>query len=81
MPRLTGPLAGRNTHDFSESAISPSASAMACDDNEGTDNHPHGLNVVYFDDHVEWKPGGQLYREIGEVGASIPELRYLDSGE
>ena len=78
---LTGSLASRNTHDFSESAISPAASAMACDDNEGPQNHRDGVNVVYFDTHVEFKPGSGLYREIGKPGASVAELRHMDSGE
>jgi len=71
----------RNTYAFVDACIAASVSAMACDDNEGSRNHPHGLVLVYFDSHVEFKaPGGaETYDRVGTRGAGA--LEYLDSGE
>jgi prepilin-type processing-associated H-X9-DG protein len=76
---LTGRFAHRNTRTFTEAAISES-SALACDDNEGTNYHGDGMNVVYFDGHTEFKPGtkAQTYDLIGAKGSPY---EYLDSGE
>jgi len=76
---LAGKHAHRNTRSFDESAISQ-ASAMACDDNEGWQNHDDGMSVVYFDSHVEFKPGdrSETYDLIGAKGS---EYECLDSGE
>ncbi len=76
---LAGEYAHRNTRSFDESAISQ-ASVLACDDNEGSQNHADGMNVVYFDSHVEFKPGdpSETYDLIGAKGS---EYECLDSGE
>jgi prepilin-type processing-associated H-X9-DG protein len=66
----------RNTTSFMESGL-PSASAMACDDNEGTPNHEDGINVVFFDTHVDFIEGAD-YATIGAPGS---DYQYLDSGE
>jgi prepilin-type processing-associated H-X9-DG protein len=69
-------LAHRNTTRFNESGLA-SASAMACDDNEGTQNHKGGINVVYFDAHVDFIP----LVDYATIGAPGSEFQYLDSGE
>ena len=76
--------AGRalDTTEFTESTVS-SSSAMACDDFDKTGdspNHSDGVNIVYFDSHVEFKPGDDLYKEVGTNSTDCPELHYLDSG-
>jgi prepilin-type N-terminal cleavage/methylation domain-containing protein/prepilin-type processing-associated H-X9-DG protein len=68
----------RNTAYFTESTIN-SASALACDDNEGSTNHGDGMNVVYFDAHVEFK-ANVPYAELGTTGASQEWMVYMDSG-
>jgi prepilin-type processing-associated H-X9-DG protein len=76
---LTGPYAHRNTRYFTETAVG-SASVMACDDNEGTQNHSDGMNVVYIDTHVEFiaGPPADTYDLIGAKGS---KFEHLDSGE
>jgi prepilin-type processing-associated H-X9-DG protein len=69
-------FAHRNTTDFTESALA-SASMLACDDNEGQDNHKDGINVVYFDAHVDFIPEVD-YATIGAPGS---DYQYLDSGQ
>jgi len=32
----------------------PASTPMACDDTEGRQQHPDGLNAVFFDTHTEW---------------------------
>ena len=34
----------------------PSSTIMMCDDTEGPANHDDGVNLLYFDAHVEWAP-------------------------
>ena len=76
---LRGKHAHRNTRSFSEAAIS-NACVLACDDNEGTQNHVDGMNIVYFDSHVEFRAGRKVdtYDLIGAKGGPY---EYLDSGE
>ena len=69
-------LSHRNTTSFNESDLT-SASMLACDDNEGSQNHKDGINVVFFDAHVDFIPEVD-YATIGAPGS---ELQYLDSGE
>jgi prepilin-type processing-associated H-X9-DG protein len=69
-------FAHRNTDRFTCSGIS-SASMLACDDNEGTQNHEGGINVVYFDLHVEFKRD----TDYATIGAPGSDYQYLDSGE
>ncbi len=77
---LTGARSHRNTESFSESAVYYSESALGCDDNEGSQNHSDGMNVVYFDSHVEFAPGSSAdtYEQVGARGSPY---EYLDSGE
>jgi len=79
---LAGRFARRSTRNFCCTGVS-TASALACDDNEGPNNHEDGLNVVYFDSHVEFRQSedGAVYAEIGKRGADPPEFQWLDSGE
>jgi len=76
---LTGARSHRNTKWYSDSTISV-ASVLACDDNEGSQNHSGGMNVVYFDTHVDFAPGpsADTYEQIGARGSPY---EYLDSGE
>ena len=76
---LKGKHAHRNTDSFTESAIS-SACVLACDDNEGTRNHSDGMNVVYFDSHVEFVPGKRTTTH-DLVGAAGSPYEHLDNGE
>ena len=69
---------GTATAYFTESTIT-SASALACDDNEGSVNHGDGMNVVYFDAHVEFK-ANVPYLELGDAGATLEWMVYMDSG-
>jgi prepilin-type N-terminal cleavage/methylation domain-containing protein/prepilin-type processing-associated H-X9-DG protein len=62
---------GANVRNWTESAL-PSSSAMAADKKDGsvsteTPNHSDGINVVFFDAHVEFIPGGKLanYNHLG----------------
>lgn len=79
---IAGGLAYRNTsHPFTESNMS-SASAMASDRWMGgttAHNHSDGVNVVFFDSHVEFWPNSQTY-----VGANTPpspfeQLQFMDT--
>lgn len=81
---IAGGFAYRNTlHDLTENAMT-GASALASDRlaTAGSDsNHRDGVNVVFFDSHVEFFPDAQTY-----VGANTPpspfeQLQYMDSGE
>ena len=74
----------RNSADFSESGLT-SGSMMACDDNQGTDNHGDGLNATFFDSHVEFIPNGTTntaYSQVGLLGTTWAnsELEKMDSG-
>jgi len=74
----------RNSADFSESGMT-SGSMMACDDNQGTDNHGDGLNAVFFDSHVEFVANGTAgtaYSQVGLAGTTWAngELEKMDSG-
>ncbi|MFO7898339.1 MAG: type II secretion system protein [Planctomycetota bacterium] len=75
---------GLKTTVLSTEAIADSLSAMACDDNEGGDNHDDGICIVYFDNHVDFisldEDANIEYEDIGTTGAGQPELRYMDSG-
>ena len=64
---------------MTESSIS-SSSAMACDDNEGSQNHNDGFNVAYFDTHVDFEPGdaADTYDLIGDTNNVT--YGHLDSG-
>ena len=77
---LTGKYAHRNTTRFTQCRGPSSACILACDDNEGTQNHPHGICAVYFDGHVEFIPGprSETYDLIGAAGSPY---QHLDSGE
>jgi prepilin-type processing-associated H-X9-DG protein len=66
----------RNTSDFTESNLT-SASALACDDSEGGANHQDGINVVYFDAHVDF----MVDVDLATIGAPGSEYQHLDSGE
>jgi prepilin-type N-terminal cleavage/methylation domain-containing protein/prepilin-type processing-associated H-X9-DG protein len=55
-----------SNENWTESAL-PSSSAMAADKRDGTNtgndavpNHSDGINVVFFDAHVEFVPGGTI---------------------
>jgi len=82
--------AWRNTTDFSKDAffsksVPFSASMMACDDAQGTDNHADGLNAVYFDSHVEFVANRDditAYSQVGTRGTTWAngELEKMDSG-
>jgi len=76
---ITG-KAYRNTSSFTESAISPSTSAFACDDTEGSANHSDGVNISFFDGHVEFLAGktAETYDKVGVDGETY---YYMDSGE
>ncbi len=69
-----GATAKSTNHAFTDTKLSP-ASAMACDKG---DNHPHGINVVYFDSHVAFLPEkGNL---VGTGVDEDAELGYMDNG-
>ena len=70
--------AGRDTTYFTESTIT-SSSALASDDNEGSTNHGDGMNVVYFDAHVEFK-ANVTYAELGTANPAEDWMVYMDSG-
>ena len=70
----TGAVAKSTDHSFTESRFSP-ASVMACD--KGS-NHPHGINVVYFDGHVKFLAGKSGLVGTGTDGDA--ELGYMDDG-
>ena len=76
---LTGTLSHRNTGVFTETGLTQ-ASAIASDDDEGAENHSDGMNVVFLDSHVEFKPGqpSDTYDLLGESGTAY---EYLDDGE
>ena len=76
---VTGTLAHRSTDVFTETGLTQ-ASAIASDDSEGATNHSDGMNVVYLDSHVEFKPGqaSDTYVLIGAQGGAY---EYLDNGE
>jgi len=91
---LTGALTHRNTKRFHLGAINPAVSAIACDDNEGLANHWDGINVVFFDGHVEFFAGLEkaVYGVLGKENAkfNLPGVvdtpreyvaPYMDSGE
>ncbi len=75
--KLRGGFAHRNTAYFTEASIGVT-SALASDDADGDDNRPDGMNIVYFDSHVDFKSDPALYRQIGRPGTPY---HYLDSGE
>jgi prepilin-type processing-associated H-X9-DG protein len=57
-----------------------SSSAMSSDDNEGSENHSDGMNVVYFDTHVNFVAGDSA-DTYDRLGLSTDEkYGYLDSG-
>ena len=77
--RKSGTTTGAEyTPSLTESSITQS-SAMGCDDNEGAKNHNDGMNVVFFDSHVEFKTADDLYGTT-EGGSASTEYLYLDSG-
>jgi prepilin-type N-terminal cleavage/methylation domain-containing protein/prepilin-type processing-associated H-X9-DG protein len=68
---------GANVRKWTETAL-PSSSAMAADKrdkNESVPNHSDGINVVFFDAHVEFIPDGEIGEEVGQY-----DLRHLDAG-
>ncbi|MFW6157882.1 MAG: type II secretion system protein [Planctomycetota bacterium] len=79
-----GTQASQRTTEFNVGAIKDSLSAMACDDNEGSENHPDGICIVYFDRHVEFLPVDEAanidYAHVGDAAAGAEALTYLDSG-
>ena len=68
----------RDTTFFTEATIG-SSSALASDDNEGSMNHGDGMNVVFFDAHVEFK-ANVTYADLGTTGAAEEWMVYMDSG-
>ena len=52
---------------------------MACDDTEGASNHGRtgggGMNVVFFDTHVEYWPGTRVDPERGVGAGDLAHLR------
>jgi len=68
---------GRDTTSFTESSISQS-SCLGSDDADGVENHSDGMNVVFFDSHVEYKTGEKA-DTYEKLGVSEP-YEYLDSG-
>jgi len=78
---LTGKYAYRNTRHVLTESLMGSASPMACDK---ADNHSDGVNVVYFDSHVEFIPDAGS--AVGAMDTTpddylTKELRYMDDGE
>jgi prepilin-type processing-associated H-X9-DG protein len=73
----------KETVNFTESSLS-SATPMACDAYNATaPNHSDGINVVYFDSHVEFMPDGAQYvggRTTGVTDAQ-KALMYMDDGQ
>jgi len=56
-----------------------SASPAACDKHT---NHDDGVNVVFFDSHVEFAPGGQMFVGNNTGNSRLEkELYYMDDGE
>jgi prepilin-type N-terminal cleavage/methylation domain-containing protein/prepilin-type processing-associated H-X9-DG protein len=77
--RRSGTTAGDEyTPSLTESSLS-SASALACDDDQGANNHNSGMNVVFFDSHVDWKEGEDEY-DTTAGGSASTTYPYLDSG-
>jgi hypothetical protein len=69
-------LTHRNSSVFTEAGLSV-ASILACDDNEGSQNHTDGILAVYFDTHVDFFPDA----DPATIGAPGSEFKHLDSGE
>jgi prepilin-type N-terminal cleavage/methylation domain-containing protein/prepilin-type processing-associated H-X9-DG protein len=69
-----------SNENWTESAL-PSSSAMAADKRDGTTfnnataNHSDGINVVFFDAHVEFVPEGKIGEETDEY-----DFSHLDPG-
>ncbi len=71
----------RTTTYFTEASIGVT-SALASDDNEGENNHGDGMNIVFFDSHVDFKADTGLYGAgSGAIGVSGSPYVYLDSGD
>jgi len=66
------------TTKWTESDL-PSSTPMACD-MDG--NHPDGINVVYFDSHVEFLPdAGRYIGNTRGVTTGEKELEFMDDGQ
>ena len=66
------------TPQLTESAISQS-SALGCDDNIANKNHEDGMNIVFFDSHVEFIAKEGIYGTTAGESACV-DHKYLDSG-
>ncbi len=70
----------RRTKFFTEASIGVT-SALASDDNEGENNHGDGMNVVFFDSHIDFKAETGRYGTGGDaIGVSGSAYVYLDCG-
>jgi len=75
----------RGTTTFTESALdasTPLASDVFDDADTAGQNHEDGVNVVYFDAHVEWIDADDLSGDdVGDGGGNAFGLDFMDNGE